>query len=306
MKVRNHLKEFRTRRRISQTEMARLLGVSRQAIHGFESSDYIPSLDVAARIGGILNVPVSCLFSPEFSAMHTPVALIVDCGSQAERDALGKQLYEVAPEQLQTVVKSKEGSCPIWSWDPQGKILNAGKLGIAVACTSRRQFDELRVWFRQHGQGALDCGIGMDRFPTLAYFAADSRYARESLPELEFPDAQPLPPVPDIDELVLDEETLRVVLDAFTKANLEAIRFADRCYITGNQEYGHHYSVLAKKKMLELRDRMHDGQHVKRWSSDYSLLVEALHAAEVQARNADRLDLAVKFYSARMTVEKQA
>jgi hypothetical protein len=51
---------------------------------------------------------------------------------------------------------------------------------------------------------------------------------------------------------------------------------------------------------------MSDGGSVRRWSSEYATRVEALLAAESQARNLDDIQLAKKFFEARKVVERQS
>ncbi len=60
--MKNRLKELRQLHQWSQSDLARELGVSRQAVNGFESGKFDPSLDMAFRIANLLNVAVEQIF----------------------------------------------------------------------------------------------------------------------------------------------------------------------------------------------------------------------------------------------------
>lgn len=61
-KVRNHIKEHRLRHGLSQEELARAVGVSRQSINSIERGRYIPSLPLALRFAQLFNCPTDELF----------------------------------------------------------------------------------------------------------------------------------------------------------------------------------------------------------------------------------------------------
>jgi putative transcriptional regulator len=70
--MKNRLKELRQRHQWSQSDLARELGVSRQAVNGFESGKFDPSLDMAFKIAGLLNVAIEDAFIYEAkSSMQT-------------------------------------------------------------------------------------------------------------------------------------------------------------------------------------------------------------------------------------------
>lgn len=60
--MKNRLKELRQLRQWSQSDLARELGVSRQAVNGFESGKFDPSLDMAFKIASLLNVTIEDVF----------------------------------------------------------------------------------------------------------------------------------------------------------------------------------------------------------------------------------------------------
>ncbi|MDY7021024.1 MAG: helix-turn-helix domain-containing protein [Cyanobacteriota bacterium] len=63
--MKNRLKELRQRYQWSQSELARQLGVTRQAVNGFESGKFDPSLDMAFKIAHVFDVPIENIFIHE-------------------------------------------------------------------------------------------------------------------------------------------------------------------------------------------------------------------------------------------------
>lgn len=62
MPLYNRLKEYRTKNGINQSEMGRLVGVSRQTISQIERGDYSPSVVLAIKIARYFNVSVEDIF----------------------------------------------------------------------------------------------------------------------------------------------------------------------------------------------------------------------------------------------------
>ena len=60
--MKNRLKELRQLHQWSQSHLARELGVSRQAVNGFESGKFDPSLDMAFKIASLFNVALEDVF----------------------------------------------------------------------------------------------------------------------------------------------------------------------------------------------------------------------------------------------------
>lgn len=72
--MKNRLKELRQLHQWSQSDLARELGVSRQAVNGFESGKYDPSLDMAFKIANLFNVAIEDVFIYEVrNSMQTLV-----------------------------------------------------------------------------------------------------------------------------------------------------------------------------------------------------------------------------------------
>ena len=65
MPLKNRLKEYRARINVNQTEMGKLVGVSRQTISQIERGDYSPSVTLALKIAKVLNVSVEDIFGYE-------------------------------------------------------------------------------------------------------------------------------------------------------------------------------------------------------------------------------------------------
>ena len=70
MPLNNRLKEYRAKINVNQTEMGRLVGVSRQTISQIERGDYSPSVTLALKIAKVLEVRVEDIFSYEEDNDH--------------------------------------------------------------------------------------------------------------------------------------------------------------------------------------------------------------------------------------------
>ena len=62
MIIRNRLREFRARYRMTQEELARRVGVTRQTIIAIENGKYLPSLKLAFKLAKSFNVRIEDLF----------------------------------------------------------------------------------------------------------------------------------------------------------------------------------------------------------------------------------------------------
>jgi len=58
----NHIKEHRINRGITQEQLAKVLGVSRQTIISIERGHYIPSLPLALKISKFFDCPTDEMF----------------------------------------------------------------------------------------------------------------------------------------------------------------------------------------------------------------------------------------------------
>lgn len=62
MIIRNRLREFRARYKMTQEELARKVGVTRQTIIAIENGKYFPSLKLAFKLAKAFNVRIEDLF----------------------------------------------------------------------------------------------------------------------------------------------------------------------------------------------------------------------------------------------------
>ena len=65
MPLYNRLKEYRARINVNQSEMGRMVGVSRQTISQIERGDYSPSVTLALKIAKVCNARVEDIFEYE-------------------------------------------------------------------------------------------------------------------------------------------------------------------------------------------------------------------------------------------------
>lgn len=65
MPLYNRLKEYRARIGANQSELGRMVGVSRQTISQIERGDYSPSVSLALRIAGVCDATVEDIFTYE-------------------------------------------------------------------------------------------------------------------------------------------------------------------------------------------------------------------------------------------------
>ncbi|MBD2038843.1 helix-turn-helix domain-containing protein [Leptolyngbya sp. FACHB-321] len=72
--MKNRLKELRQLHQWSQSDLARELGVSRQAVNGFESGKFDPSLDMAFKIANLFQVAIEDVFI--YEAKHSMQTLV--------------------------------------------------------------------------------------------------------------------------------------------------------------------------------------------------------------------------------------
>ena len=61
----NQIRALRKERGISQEDLARRCGVSRQTINAIENNKYDPTLSLAFRLAQVLGLTVDALFTPD-------------------------------------------------------------------------------------------------------------------------------------------------------------------------------------------------------------------------------------------------
>ncbi|SDW14419.1 helix-turn-helix transcriptional regulator [Paenibacillus sp. CF384] len=62
VELRNRVRELRARDRLSQGDLAQLIGASRQTIALIERGDYAPSIVLVLKISAVFQVPVESIF----------------------------------------------------------------------------------------------------------------------------------------------------------------------------------------------------------------------------------------------------
>lgn len=60
--LQNRVRELRARDRLSQTDLGRLIGVTRQTIGLIEKGDYQPSITLALKISNVFKLPLEEVF----------------------------------------------------------------------------------------------------------------------------------------------------------------------------------------------------------------------------------------------------
>jgi putative transcriptional regulator len=63
MTISNRLRELRARYRMTQEELARMVGVTRQTIIAIENGRYLPSLKLAFKLAKAFNVRIEDIFN---------------------------------------------------------------------------------------------------------------------------------------------------------------------------------------------------------------------------------------------------
>lgn len=61
--MKNHIRELRRSANLSQEELAKRCGVSRQTINAIENDKYDPTLQLAFKLSRNLNTPIESLFN---------------------------------------------------------------------------------------------------------------------------------------------------------------------------------------------------------------------------------------------------
>jgi len=65
--MKNHLKEARTNKQLTQIQLAELVNVSRQSIISIETNKYTPSVLLSLKLAHVLEMNVEALFELENS-----------------------------------------------------------------------------------------------------------------------------------------------------------------------------------------------------------------------------------------------
>ena len=63
--MKNRVKELRGKRKLTQEELAELIGISRQAINAIEKEKFDPSLPTAFKMAKLFKISIEKLFLPD-------------------------------------------------------------------------------------------------------------------------------------------------------------------------------------------------------------------------------------------------
>ena len=69
-RVSNRIRQYRLQRELTQEELAKVVGVSRQSINSIEQGRYIPSLPLALRFARFFNCSMDELFELQEGDRH--------------------------------------------------------------------------------------------------------------------------------------------------------------------------------------------------------------------------------------------
>ena len=70
MNVVNHVKQHRQRLNMTQDDLGKAVGVSRQSINSIERGRYVPSLELALKFANVFNCPTDDLFQLQEEIDH--------------------------------------------------------------------------------------------------------------------------------------------------------------------------------------------------------------------------------------------
>jgi putative transcriptional regulator len=105
--VKNRLKELRKTRAMSQAELARALEISRQAVNGFESGKYTPSLEMAFKIARLFDLAIEEIFLyREQNSMQTLIENLTQWLPKGERFT-DKAINAIALAQQQAALQER-------------------------------------------------------------------------------------------------------------------------------------------------------------------------------------------------------
>lgn len=69
--IENRIKDYRYDRGMTQTELAKLVGVRRETIYNLENGKYNPSLSLAWKIADVFGATIEDVFTVQLEPAHT-------------------------------------------------------------------------------------------------------------------------------------------------------------------------------------------------------------------------------------------
>lgn len=62
MSIENHVRVYRAKHQMTQEDLAKAVGVTRQTIIALEKGSYVPSLELAFRLSALFETPIESIF----------------------------------------------------------------------------------------------------------------------------------------------------------------------------------------------------------------------------------------------------
>ncbi len=179
--MRNRLKELRQLHSLSQSDLARELGVSRQAVNGFESGKFDPSLDMAFKIASLFNAAVEDVFIHEAkNSMQTLVKRFkkyfgferftekaINAFKFAGNEAARSQKSQVEPEHLLVGLLAD-------STTTSARLLRANGVTLGIETNDHSFESRGNPRFSPQSKAALELALELTSSPT------DSEYRIQS------------------------------------------------------------------------------------------------------------------------------
>ena len=178
--MKNKLKQIRKSRQLSQSDLAKALKISRQAVSGFESGKYTPSLEMALKIAQILDVTVENIFLPqEKNTMQTAIEKFTQWLPKGERFTV-KAIDAIAFARKQATLAEKTEVEPIHllyglfqdSTTTAGRLLKDYGLSLSLdraAETNTPLIDR----FNSESKYVLESALQLSRLKKCKYIATE-------------------------------------------------------------------------------------------------------------------------------------
>lgn len=178
--MRNRLQEFRKARNLSQSEIAQALEISRQAVSGFESGKFTPSLEMAFKIAQLLEVRVEEIFlAQEKNYMQTLVDGLIQWLPIGER-------FTDKAIAIITVAQEKAASCHHSQVEPKhllyGLLFNlntTGRLLRSSGLTLEALLKDIELMLNSETEELLPLNV-----QKIEQFSIESKYILESALQL--------------------------------------------------------------------------------------------------------------------------
>ena len=100
MKIGNRIKEIRQIRKLSQDDLGKLIGVSKQAISMYERGERSPDIDTLTKIAEVLNVDINTIIGKKSAVVKIPVLGKVAAGIPIEAVTDILDYEELSPDMV--------------------------------------------------------------------------------------------------------------------------------------------------------------------------------------------------------------